>query len=65
MSFAKQLQNARGEMSRHEFCAIISPLLNPRTYEGWELGRNKPNEFFSWLLLRRIEHVFKIKMERK
>ena len=63
ISFSKHLQNYRGDFSRSEFCSKISPLLSVRTYEAWEQGTKSPSELFQWLLLRRIEHVFKIKIK--
>ena len=42
MSFASQLQTAKGDLTARQVAAAVSPLLSVRTVEDWLADRRSP-----------------------
>lgn len=42
MSFASQLQDAKGDLTARQVASAVSPLLSVRTVEKWLAGDNEP-----------------------
>lgn len=54
MSFANQLQAAKGNLTARQVAAAVSPLLSVRTVEKWLAGENKPPEWTHEIVLWRV-----------
>lgn len=53
MSFALQLQAAKGDLTARQVAAAVSPVLSHRTVEDWLADRRKPPEWAQdWILSR-------------
>ena len=53
MSFAAQLQAAKGDLTARQVAAAVSPVLSHRTVEDWLADRRKPPEWAQdWILSR-------------
>lgn len=53
MTFATQLQNAKGDLTARQVAAAVSPLLSVRTVEDWLADRRTPPEWtHAWILSR-------------
>ena len=53
MSFALQLQTAKGDMTARQVAAAVSPLLSVRTVEDWLADRRSPPAWTQdWILSR-------------
>ena len=42
MTFAAQLQDAKGDLTARQVASAVSPLLSVRTVEKWLAGDNEP-----------------------
>ena len=58
MSFASQLQDAKGDLTARQVAAAVSPLLSVRTVEKWLAGNNEPPAWtHDWIISRvRSQH---------
>lgn len=53
MSFASQLQTAKGDLTARQVAAAVSPLLSVRTVEDWLANRRSPPAWtHDWILSR-------------
>lgn len=53
MSFAAQLQAAKGDLTARQVAAAVSPLLSVRTVEDWLTDRRKPPVWtHDWIISR-------------
>ena len=53
MSFASQLQSAKGDLTARQVAAAVSPLLSVRTVEDWLAARRSPPAWtHDWILSR-------------
>jgi hypothetical protein len=53
MSFAFQLQNAKGDLTARQVASAVSPLLSVRTVEDWLADRRSPPAWTQeWILSR-------------
>lgn len=53
MSFAAQLQSAKGDLTARQVAAAVSPLLSVRTVEDWLADRRSPPAWtHEWILSR-------------
>lgn len=53
MSFASQLQSAKGDLTARQVAAAVSPLLSVRTVEDWLAHRRSPPAWtHEWILSR-------------
>lgn len=53
MSFADQLQAAKGDLTARQVAAAVSPLLSVRTVEDWLADRRSPPSWtHEWILSR-------------
>jgi hypothetical protein len=53
MSFAAQLQTAKGDLTARQVAAAVSPLLSHRTVEDWLADRRRPPVWtHKWILSR-------------
>lgn len=53
MSFASQLQTAKGDLTARQVAAAVSPLLSVRTVEDWLADRRSPPAWtHEWILSR-------------
>jgi hypothetical protein len=53
MSFASQLQTAKGDLTARQVAVAVSPLLSVRTVEDWLADRRSPPEWtHEWILSR-------------
>jgi len=58
MSFASQLQTAKGDLTARQVAAAVSPLLSVRTVEDWLADRRSPPAWtHDWIISRvRSQH---------
>ena len=56
MSFADQLQTAKGGLTARQVAAAVSPMLSVRTVEGWLADRRTPPEWSHDWILSRVRH---------
>jgi hypothetical protein len=53
MSFASELQTAKGDLTARQVAAAVSPLLSVRTVEDWLADRRSPPAWTQeWILSR-------------
>lgn len=53
MSFANQLQAAKGDLTARQVAATVSPLLSVRTVEDWLADRRSPPAWtHDWIISR-------------
>ena len=53
MTFATQLQAAKGDLTARQVAAAVSPLLSVRTVEKWLSGDNEPPAWtHEWIISR-------------
>ncbi len=53
MSFASQLQNAKGNLTARQVASAVSPVLSVRTVEDWLASRRSPPAWTQdWILSR-------------
>ncbi len=53
MSFASQLQAAKGDLTARQVAAAVSPLLSVRTVEKWLADDNEPPRWtHDWIISR-------------
>lgn len=53
MTFAAQLQSAKGDLTARQVAAAVSPLLSVRTVEDWLADRRSPPAWAQdWILSR-------------
>lgn len=53
MSFAEQVQNAKGDLTARQVAAAVSPLLSVRTVEEWLADRRSPPAWtHDWIISR-------------
>jgi hypothetical protein len=53
MTFAEQIQSAKGDLTARQVAAAVSPLLSVRTVEDWLADRRSPPAWtHEWILSR-------------
>jgi len=66
MSFASQLQTAKGDLTARQVAAAVSPLLSVRTVEDWLADRRSPPAWtHDWIISRVLGELTPRKRPRK
>ncbi len=65
MSFAAELQHAKGDLTARQVAAAVSPLLSVRTVEDWLVNRRSPPAWTQEWILSRVRHPKNPKRPKK